>query len=84
MSFSLIKILSITIFVSQNQNLNILTALLRDHAKSRVTKNQYIVIQILVKSYEENNIFEEKEIYKFIYNYIQKKGNKLCRFLLYN
>lgn len=84
MSYSLIKILSISIFVAKNLNHNILVTLLEDHTKSKVNKKQYIIVLMLVKSYEKKNILETKPIYKIINNYIKHFGDKLCQYLLYN
>jgi hypothetical protein len=84
MSFSLIKVLSISIFVAQNQKHKILVSLLQDHTKTRLNKFQYMLVQLLIKSYNENNIFKEEEIYKLIDKYIQNNSTKLCQNLLYN
>jgi len=84
MSFSLIKILSISIFIAQNHKQGILVSLLLDHTKERINKNQYMLVQILVKSYQEKNIFKGDPLYKILDQYIQYNGPKLCQYLLYN
>ena len=42
MSFSLIKIISCAIFIAEKNNNKILTMLLIDYAKTRLSKSQYI------------------------------------------
>ena len=49
MKFSLIKILSITIFIAEKQNNKILSILLYDYAKTLLSKNQFILLHILIK-----------------------------------
>ena len=48
MSINLIKILSYSIFIAQNQNNKILTILLKDYVKIRVNKRQFLFILMLV------------------------------------
>ena len=83
MTISLIKILSITIFIAEKQQKKILTILLYDYAKSLISKNQFILLHILIKCYEKNNIFVTKPIYILINNYIENNSNTLCKNLLY-
>ena len=57
MSISLIKILSCAIFIAERNKNKILTILLKDYAKARMSKSQFIFILLLVVCYRENNIF---------------------------
>ena len=84
MSTSLIKILSLAIFIAQQQNKQILTILLKDYAKTRVTHTQFIFILILVMCYKDNNIFKNDIFYRILDNYINLFGNHLCKFFLYS
>ena len=83
MSFSLIKILSSSIFIAKQQNKTILAILLKDYAKTIVKPNQFILILILVICYEKNNIFLKDPLYKIIDQYISINSNSLCKKLLY-
>jgi hypothetical protein len=83
MSISLIKILSCSIFLAQQQNKKILTTLLKDYAKSKVRPNQYIFILLLVVCYEDNNIFRDDRFYQILDKYIYIFGNYLCKYFLY-
>ena len=84
MSISLIKILSLAIFISQQQNKQILTILLKDYAKTRVTRMQYIFILILVMCYTDNNIFRNDIFYQILDKYIYLFSNHLCKYFLYS
>jgi len=84
MSYSLIKILSITIYVAENQNKKILVSLLHDYTKTHINKKQYIFLQMLIKSYKESDVVKKNTFYKIIDNYIQHFGPRLCKYLLYN
>ena len=83
MSNSIIKILSCAIFIAQQQNKKILTILLKDYAKTKVTHTQYIFILILVICYENNNIFENYRFYQILDKYIYIFSNHLCKYFLY-
>jgi len=83
MTVSLIKMLSITIFIAEEQKKSILTILLYDYAKTLVSKKQFILLHILVHSYREKNIHIKKPLYGVIQSYIRNHGNHLCKNLLY-
>ena len=84
MKFSLIKILSITIFIAEKQNNKILSILLYDYAKTLLSKNQFILLHILIKCYEKKNIFLSHPFYNIIYYYIANHSTKICKTLLYS
>lgn len=83
MSISLIKVLSCAIFIAKKYNNKILTILLKDHAKDKLSKEHYIFVLLLVACYEKDNIFADWDIYKILDAYIYIHGNKLCKHLLY-
>ena len=83
MSTSLIKILSCSIFIAQQQNKKMLTILLKDYAKTLVNHTQFVFILILVLCYENHNIFINDTIYKILEKYIYIFGNNLCRQLIF-
>ena len=82
MSGSLIKILSCSIYIAQQQNKKILTILLKDYAKTQVSHTQFLFILMLVLCYEDNNSFINDNFYKILEKYIYIFGNHLCRQLI--
>ena len=82
MSISLIKILSCSIFIAQQQNNKILTILLKDYTRTHVSSNQFIFILMLVVCYKDNNIFINDNFYKILDIYIYMFGNYLCKSLI--
>ena len=82
MSFSLIKILSCAIFIAERNNNKILTILLRDYAKARMSKSQFMFILLLVVCYRENNIFINDNFYKLLSIYINIHSSNMCRSLI--
>ena len=86
MSASLIKILSFSIFFLEKQKKPILVILLKDYAKTKVTKTQFIFILILAICYKEsinsNNI--NNNFFIFLNKYIEIYGNQICKHLLYS
>ena len=84
MSYSFIKILSITIYVAEIQNKKILVSLLHDYTKIHINKKQYIFMRMLIQSYKESDVIKKNTFYKIIDNYIQQFGLGLCKYLLYN
>jgi hypothetical protein len=83
MSLSLIKLLSITIVIAQEQKNQILTTLLFDYAKTVITKKKLILFYLFIYSYKEKNILIDNSLYKFITNYVKYYGNHICKDLLY-
>ena len=83
MKISIIKLLSLCILISKNQKNNILTMLFYDYSKTILTKSQVILLQILVKCYEKENIFEDNPMYQFLNHYISHNSTKICKTLLY-
>jgi hypothetical protein len=84
MSISLIKILSYSIFIAEKQKKSILVILLKDYAKTKVNKTQFIFILMLIVCYEENNIFINNKVYQLLYKYIEIYENQICKQLLYS
>ncbi len=82
MSFSLIKILSCAIFIAERNNNKILTILLKDYAKMKATKSQFIFIMMLTICYRDKNIFENENFYKLLSIYINVYSNIICRALI--
>lgn len=82
MSFSLVKILSCAIFIAERNNNKILTILLKDYAKTKVTKSQFIFIMMLAICYRENNIYQNDCFYKLLLVYITLYSSSICRTLI--
>jgi hypothetical protein len=82
MSYLYIKLLSISIFIAQEQNHHILGILLEDFSRKQVSLTQFILIKLLVQRYKKNNIFRQDIYYKIIDEYISKNSNHLCKILL--
>ena len=82
MSYLFIKLLSISIFIAEEQNHHILSILLEDYARKLLSLSQFILIKLLLISYKKKNIFKEDIYYKIIDEYIYKNSNHLCKVLL--
>ena len=83
MIISLVKFLSYSIFIAEQQNNNILLILLKDYAKSRTTKIQFLLMLILVNSYKENsNLIKDDKYYRFLSLYIKLNDNQICKSLI--
>jgi hypothetical protein len=83
MIISLVKFLSYSIFIAEQQNNNILLILLKDYAKSRTTKIQFLLMLILVNSYKENsNLIKDDKYYRFLSLYIKLNANQICKSLI--
>ena len=82
MSFSLVKILSYSIFIAEEQNNSILAILLKDYARTRVTKMQFLFILILIVSYREKTISDDNKFYKIMSLYINLHANNISKMLI--
>ena len=83
MTISLVKFLSYSIFIAERQHNNILVILLKDYARTRTTKFQFLLILIFVSSYKENsNSIENDKYYKFLFLYIKSNANQICKSLI--
>jgi len=83
MSLSLVKILSYSIFIAEQQNNNILVILLKDYARTRITKTQFLFMLMLIISYREKTIdIDDDKIYKIMSIYIRSQSTQICRSLI--
>jgi hypothetical protein len=83
MSLSLVKILSYSIFIAEQQNNNILVILLKDYARTRITKTQFLFMLMLIISYREKTIdIDDDKIYKIMSLYIRSQSTQICRSLI--
>ncbi|GAG56368.1 unnamed protein product [marine sediment metagenome] len=82
MSISLIKFLSYSIFIAEQQNNNILVLLLKDYARTRVTKMQFLFILMLIVSYRERALLIDNKLYKILFLYIDTYADSICRTLI--
>jgi len=73
-----IKLQSITLYLINKYNLTLLSTLYKQY-----TKNQYLMIMILCKSYDSNNVFEGGILYKFIDYYVRNHNSKLFQKLIF-
>tara|TARA_X000000950_G_C13594301_1_gene528673 strand:- start:53 stop:316 length:264 start_codon:yes stop_codon:yes gene_type:complete len=82
--YSLIRLLSLTIFIAKKKKHTILPILLYDYAKAKLTRKQCFIICLLVCYYEKENDkdLEEKALYKIIDIYLSHHSSKLCKQLL--
>jgi len=78
-----IKLQSITLYLINKYNLTLLSTLYKEHIYKQYTKNQYLMIMILCKSYDSNNVFEGGILYKFIDYYVRNHNSKLFQKLIF-
>ena len=83
MTISLVKFLSYSIFIAELQHNNILVILLKDYARARTTKLQFLLILMLVGSYRDNpNSINGDKYYRFLSLYIKSNANQICKSLI--
>jgi len=78
----LVKFLSYAIFIAEQQQRTVLILLLKDYAKTKVTKIQFIFILMLVESYRKNTLLINNEFYKVLFIYIDTHANNICKTLI--
>ena len=64
------------------QDKKILAILLKDYAKTRVNKSQFLFILMLAICYRECNTFRNHNFYKILSIYINLHANCICKSLL--
>ena len=82
-SYSKVKVYSITYFIIKKYNLNLLSTLYKDYLLNRISKNQFIFVLLLCESYKKNNIYQSTMLYKFIDNYICNHNTKFFNKLIF-
>ena len=83
LSYSKVKVYSITYFLINKYNLNLLASLYKEYLLNKITKNQYIVVLLLSESYKRRNIYQCTILYKFIDNYIKNHNTKFFKKLVF-
>ena len=83
LSYSKVKVYSITYFLINKYNLNLLASLYKEYLLNIITKNQYIVVLLLSESYKRRNIHQCTILYKFIDNYIKNHNTKFFKKLVF-
>ena len=56
--------------------------LLKDYARTKVTKTQFIFILMLLVSYKKNILLVNNEFYKVLFVYIDTHANNICKTLI--
>ena len=82
-TYSKVKVYSITYFIIKKYNLNLLSTLYKEYLLNRISKNQYIFVLLLCESYKKNNIYKSTILYKFIDNYICNHNTKFFNKLIF-
>ena len=82
-TYSKVKVYSITYFIIKKYNLTLLSTLYKDYLLDRISKTQFIFILLLCESYKKNNIYQSTILYKFIDNYICNHNTKFFNKLIF-
>ena len=82
-TYSKVKVYSITFFIIKKYNLNLLSTLYKEYLLNRISKNQYIFVLLLCESYKRNNVYQSTVLYKFIDNYIKYHNTKFFEKLIF-
>ena len=82
-TYSKVKVYSITYFIIKKYNLTLLSTLYKDYLLDRISKTQFIFIRLLCESYKKNNIYQSTILYKFIDNYICNHNTKFFNKLIF-
>lgn len=83
MTYSKVKVYSITYFIIKKYNLTLLSTLYKEYLLNRISKTQFIFILLLCESYKKNNIYQSTILYKFIDNYICNHNTKFFNKLIF-
>jgi hypothetical protein len=83
MTYSKVKVYSITYFIIKKYNLTLLSTLYKEYLLNRISKTQFIFILLLCESYKKNNIHQSTILYKFIDNYIKYHNTKFFQKLIF-
>ena len=83
LSYSKVKVYSITYFLIDKYNLNLLSSLYKEYLLNKITKTQYIVVLLLCESYKRKNVHQYSILYKFIDNYIKNHNTKFFKKLVF-
>lgn len=83
MTYSKVKVYSITYFIIKKYNLTLLSTLYKEYLLNRISKTQFIFILLLCESYKKNNIYQSTILYKFIDNYIKYHNTKFFQKLIF-
>ena len=84
LSYSKIKVYSITCFITNKYNLKLLSTLYKEYLLNKITKKQYIFILLLCESYKRKNVHQYTLLYKFIDNYIVNHNTKFFNKLIFH
>ena len=82
-SYSKVKVYSITYFIIKKYDLKLLSTLYKEYLLNRLSKQQFIFILLLCESYKKNNIYQSTVLYKFIDNYIKYHNTKFFEKLIF-
>ena len=82
-TYSKVKVYSITFFIIKKYNLGLLSTLYKEYLLNRISKNQYIFVLLLCESYKRNNVYQSTVLYKFIDNYIKYHNTKFFEKLIF-
>ena len=83
LSYSKIKVYSITCFIINKYDLKLLSTLYKEYLLDKITKKQYIFVLLLCESYKKKNIYQYTLLYKFIDNYIIYHNTKFFNKLIF-
>ena len=82
-TYSKVKVYSITYFIIKKYNLNLLSTLYKEYLLNIISKKQFIFVLLLCESYKKNNIYQSTILYKFIDNYICNHNTKFFNKLIF-
>ncbi len=82
-TYSKVKVYSITYFIIKKYNLSLLATLYKDYLLNHISKSHYLIILLLCESYKKKNIYESTILYKFIDNYICNHNTQFFKKLVF-
>ena len=82
-SYSKVKVYSITYFIIKKYDLKLLSTLYKEYLLNKISKQQFVFILLLCESYKKNNIYQSTVLYKFIDNYIKYHNTKFFEKLIF-
>jgi hypothetical protein len=84
LTYSKVKVYSITYFIMKKYNFTPLIFLYKDYLQKRLSNKQYLMILLLCESYKRKNIFKNTVLYNFIEYYLKNNNSAFFNKLIFD
>jgi hypothetical protein len=84
LSYSEVKLYSITYYIVKKYKIRSLISLYRQYLLKKLSKEQFILIALVCKSYKKNKTIQNSVLYKFIDYYIRNHTTTFFKKLIFD